>query len=38
MIGIAVRSLDKAGLAKLLEELAVPDDEKLQSEAFQLKP
>lgn len=34
MIAIAVRSLDKAGLAELLRELAKPDDEEEVSEAF----
>jgi hypothetical protein len=34
MIAIAVRSLDKMGLAQLLEELATPDDEEGSTEAF----
>jgi death-on-curing protein len=34
MIAIAVRSLDKMGLAKLLEELATPDEEESPTEAF----
>lgn len=34
MIGIAVRSLDKAGLARLFKELAVADDEESPEEAF----
>jgi hypothetical protein len=34
MIGIAVRSLDKAGLAELLKELAAPDEEESPEEAF----
>ena len=34
MIAIAVRSLDKAGLAKLFQELAIPDDEEQTTEAF----
>ena len=33
MIAIAVHTLDKAGLAKLFEELAIPDDEE-EPEAF----
>jgi death-on-curing protein len=34
MIAIAVRQLDKAGLAQLLEELARPDEEEERPEAF----
>jgi death-on-curing protein len=34
MIAIAVRNLDKTGLAHLLEELAKPDDEESEPEAF----
>lgn len=34
MISIAVRSLDKLGLAQLLERLAEPDDEEPEPEAF----